>query len=47
MSDSVTTALELVGIACIALAGFLVALPLGLFALGVGCLALGVAGARS
>lgn len=47
MRDSVTTALELVGIACIALAGFLVAIPLGLFALGVGCIAVGVAGGRA
>jgi hypothetical protein len=47
MRDSVTTALELVGIGCIALAGFLVALPLGFTALGVGCIAIGVAGGRS
>lgn len=44
MRDSVTTALELVGIGLISLAGFLVATPLGLLALGVGCIALGVTG---
>lgn len=47
MRDSVSTALELVGIACISLAGFLVAVPLGLVVLGVGCIAVGVAGGRA
>lgn len=36
-----TTALEVVGMAFIAIAGFLVFIPLGFFALGVGLLALG------
>lgn len=47
MRDSVTTALELVGIGCISVAGFLVAAPLGFFAVGVGCIVVGVAGGRA
>lgn len=47
MRNALTTALELVGIACISLAGFLVAAPLGLLAVGVGCIALGVVGGQA
>lgn len=44
MPDTLSSVLEVVGIACIAIAGFLVFLPLGLFLAGVGLVLIGYLG---